>query len=1819
MNEFQIENIDSTQYINQTYKLEDTNILNSIQINKEFGLGNDIIEMFILSPSGNILESNYDFKNYKNGNNLENSSLFNLIEVNPEQDLLSYGYDKGQFDVLYNFYRLLFGSSNNIKFFIKEISNDRTEIKLSSDKIVYSDLQSSYLEYIINRNQRSFYSDFILNFGNNKNIIGVNIALDNINTDISSLYIKLYEPLSNDYKIKDQLWVAEIISDPQSYRLNKDVVIESNINNFPLRGPNFDIKINDSISTSTQYLNISNILDSNISSSYNQLASLISDNIQINIDYNYLEEFVHFSSAKGRLENFIFKIDQIQKIENDINILNNLSSSIETGSINNSLIKLHSQIDNITQTFDGYEYFMYYESGSNSFPKTNNTKPYINHNINDNIVLEWLGSDSDTSGYYGGMLLDASNYDNQNRDYIWNNLPEYIKYDSQNIQLELIISMMGQHFDYIWTYVKDITNKNLADNRLNSGISKDLVAETLKSFGIKLYTNSRSNENIYSSLLGVNPDGTFLPQTGSYQITNYVSASNYTIPENDIVKETYKRIYHNLPYLLKSRGTRKGIRALINCFGIPKTILDVKEFGGVIKEQDFIEEINEKFNYALNLNVSGTLEIPFLPSNKQYIDTGYSDIYPDSIEFRFKLNDIYSIQPIFESGTDSKKINITHISGALASINFILGDLLGGEIASPSITLPLYNNDWWNIVWTRENGGIRSYETGSDNKYILTIGNKNEHGIQYLESCSVSIDGNLQSNFNKCWNINDFIYPGSYNNQQSYVMQEFRYWVGSIPVNNIKEHILNPKSISYGNETGSYDNLIFRLPLGSELDNNIEQYLYSVHPSPLSSFIDGVTLISKAELYNYAETTYESNYEQYLINVPNGGNFVESNQKIKIIETETLPDNTLSPIVSIVKKPTYNQVKNSSKIEIGISPQNSINSDIISQLGNFNIDEYIGDPKDSNKTSYKDLNNLKLFYFQKYLKKQDISGTIKLLSYLDNSLFKMVKDFIPGKSILSSGLVIKPHILEKNKIQKFEPNVEYKNIDGNINTAFIQGDNPLNTSFSSNNKKIENSILGNIEISNDDNKELYNGEFFGSGLTIHSSSKSNIIYEENKLSPENVDLYHSYSKIILNPLLNNVEKSKTSKKYLNVDYYSNINTPGNINYITSSLFLGVNNKIINAEIQESNYSLIRHNNPRYNGCKMVSKEYNKYNNGDISYGKQPVIDKNTTKFIYFSEITSQNLTLPGRNNVYAKYFIDEEANITELTRQNQHIFDVQSIYEKDDVDIILDDNQNPTEQKKLDGLISTFAVGYRYEPVYQNFTDVNSSHNHLELSYEEDIELANVSGSSSIENLPLNSLILGSIYPLQAPTISLPKNQVSSGIITSTLDSKLYINVRRNTSYTGEIRQRIVGTIKFMAPISPPTNLKAQIFSVNSLLSGTFNVPQDLIHVNQLATNANFPPAYIVPQDNIGSARIPIGTTAYFYNFNDYTIHTIIVGTGNISPVNYSIGLGVDYIKVTASETNAKITYPWFYNDFGGNVSHTSGSNTYPVEGINSISGDIEFPFEGMIILPKGVNNGDIIIKNISGIEGYIKGQINFENIGTGGIQFTSSPQIITNEVSLPSSPYYNTTPPEYVYIDTALDNGFNPYSNPIENWYFERGNSVISGSITNLLTCSYDLSNIIYNQVNRGNNVMQTAPELFSFGYEDVVENFNIKTGDLVRLWDVNKKSFPINLENEVKTVHYPLSAPVSGTYDNRLVIELKNPIVNQSCLDYPENRNLSKKIQNFIFLSKILDETNIIINKNKKEGQTSSGTILSKNISKSTKDKSGNIIKQLKDQKLI
>ena len=254
-------------------------------------------------------------------------------------------------------------------------------------------------------------------------------------------------------------------------------------------------------------------------------------------------------------------------------------------------------------------------------------------------------------------------------------------------------------------------------------------------------------------------------------------------------------------------------------------------------------------------------------------------------------------------------------------------------------------------------------------------------------------------------------------------------------------------------------------------------------------------------------------------------------------------ENALSPFRSIQTTSYLSQsyTPDINYLEVALSPQNQINDDINAQIGYFNIGEYIGDPRQisSSARNYPDLDTLRDAYFEKYISGYDVVDFVRLIKFFDNSLFKMIKDFTPARTSLSSGVVVKQHILERNRQRQALASSSFHDYSGSIqpqsrdyNTGskdvgayeFVSGSsiykfsggtggsfekfNGLHTSPSASDYSLTNrfgitqsfsesieysiadritnsgSFVGYRDVIISDQKEFYDGEFSGSNLEV---------------------------------------------------------------------------------------------------------------------------------------------------------------------------------------------------------------------------------------------------------------------------------------------------------------------------------------------------------------------------------------------------------------------------------------------------------------------------------------------------------------------------------------------------------------------------------------------------------------------------------------------------------------------------------------------------------------------------------------------------------------
>ena len=1110
-----IKQISPETFETQTYSDKDLNLITSVDIQTQFFPGSDYIEYFVYDLNENIIfANNFGYPNY--------TILDNQLAIDPESDLKITGFDEGQYNTLYNFLRPLLGSNGSTLYYISEISTNRTEIRLNSTDISTTDIIGSTTEFIEQNQSSSLaYPDFYLNFGYNQLVIANNVLLDDSDVNNPTVLIKLYEPLPQDFSVNTTLWVVEKVAEPKAYNINITTVFDTEDQNIYLKGPNVNLNIKDQINNSTEYGNYSSLSQTTNSqgsgSLQYQINSLLANKgIKINIDYSDYSQFINFSSAQTRLENFYYKLSLIEEYNNSASLSDNTSTNYYVSSSN---IIYQNKIDDIITNFDGYEYHLYYTSGSTSWPKTNNTFPYINATTVSTAGQNFLTSQSAVAEYF----------DDENNNALVNTIPSYLRDDPTNAPYELFVEMVGQNYDSVWVYLKDVTNKFDADNRLNYGISKDLIAQAIRDLGVNIYQNNFSTGDLYSALLGITPSGSLfnLPNTtgslptptGYEYIDTYITASatGSLYPVDDINKSIYKRIYHNLPYLLKKKGTVSGLKSIISLYGIPDTILRVNEFGGKdIDDSDDYDFWQNQYDYKWDTQADGYIESEFALNNSWQDPSG--DFVPNTVQFRFKTPGLDSAissptQSLWRLDTDVE-LYLQYTGSGYTSGSY------SGSIPNPeneyaklvlsvngtteSIYLPFFDGGWWSVAVTKE-----AYDPDpSLNTFTLLAGNNiytGEEGssigftgsVSFTEDPSPYISGTTSifaniSTFDK--------FSGS--------LQEIRYYIPALSQSVFNDYVMNHNSIEGNSVYQSANQLAFRASLGGELYTGST----SIHPKVTGSSITESFSINSN--FNISEGNFTSNEEYvYLDQFPAGiKNRISDKIKQSSIVlpytgslSNTIPNTSLSPFIRIQQN-TYaseSYTHDLDYVEVAFSPQNEINDDIIDSIGYLNIGDYIGDPRQvsSSSETYPQLDTLRDEYFAKYKNEYNIFDYVRLIKYLDNSLFKMLQDFIPARSSLAAGVVIKQHLLERNKFPV--PQATYSE---DIYTASIEigeysagnggsmpdlegeisgsgpGFNiiPITQSWTGSTP----SLSGSVEFTNDDQHEFYDGELSGSEFVV---------------------------------------------------------------------------------------------------------------------------------------------------------------------------------------------------------------------------------------------------------------------------------------------------------------------------------------------------------------------------------------------------------------------------------------------------------------------------------------------------------------------------------------------------------------------------------------------------------------------------------------------------------------------------------------------------------------------------------------------------------------
>jgi hypothetical protein len=896
----------------------------------------------------------------------------------------------GKFRIVVNFFKNLIGSFETQHLRIDEISPDRTELRLrviSDDNVESLQQIIDFAESVNQTSSSGYYRSYLLNFSRNQCVLFVNSVVIG-----EYLYVKLYEPLPLQFETNFSCWVVEELKPSyiDNVLLSEPIIAEQfNI----LSSPNWQANYSYDTSTDTGLKNWNDLLASSTQTSQQIVDSIFSGSLsgmQLNIDYSDFNNFVFYSSAAERLTNFNYKLQLLEYYTSQSLLISGVSGSVATTNSDDFLNLKASLIGG----FDNFEKYLYYESSSKlstyevpvenanvailtgsyvqPVPKQNSTIPYTLYSISSPQFNSW----------FSGIYDSASLYDSLNKNSLIRTIPEHISLQSDNIELSTFVNMLGHHYDILYMYINHMSKINKREENPKLGMPNELLYSVAKQFGWNL-TNGNQGQDLWTYVFGV--DQTGAPLTGSNSVGDpSVSGQNqtYTI---------WRRIVNNLPLLLKSKGTKRSVQALLACYGVPQSLININEYGGPrIQRPPVYEKLN--FDYALDLINNGTGNVTI----------NYSQSI-NSIELRFRTDNVID-NPLLPNTMNlitfgSNTVTLDYTSGTLGTV------LLNGTSSS---TIELFDGGWLSAL-------LRT--TGNT---IELVTKKSKYG-----NIIAAVSASATASFGTSGSV---ILGGSVDGTRLQgQLQELRFWNSSLTDITFNNHVKAPAA--YNGNVEAYDELVFRLPLTQKVNHTLTSSLLGVEPNP-SGISASFASWSTSTPYDSIEETY------YYDGVSLGAGTYDDN-KIRLESNNLF--GTLDVKTRAERSEFDNAPLDSAKLGIYFSPQTMIDEDIIAHLGFTSLDEYIGDPGELDDKSYPELIQRAQTYWKKYSQRNDINAYIQIFSLFDLSFFKQLEQLLPARANKLTGLLIQPNLLERSKdtilpkIERF--NSAYETIIENISPA----------------------------------------------------------------------------------------------------------------------------------------------------------------------------------------------------------------------------------------------------------------------------------------------------------------------------------------------------------------------------------------------------------------------------------------------------------------------------------------------------------------------------------------------------------------------------------------------------------------------------------------------------------------------------------------------------------------------------------------------------------------------------------------------------------------
>jgi hypothetical protein len=154
-----------------------------------------------------------------------------------------------------------------------------------------------------------------------------------------------------------------------------------------------------------------------------------------------------------------------------------------------------------------------------------------------------------------------------------------------------------------------------------------------------------------------------------------------------------------------------------------------------------------------------------------------------------------------------------------------------------------------------------------------------------------------------------------------------------------------------------------------------------------------------------------------------------SSNKVRIVEDQST---NLDPEHSLERTSLELFGRDSNRLDIVFSPDKKVLLDAASNLGDFNIKEYVGDPRTETAPNYIVLESYLRNNWEQRLRTVPVSNYVRLFKLYDQGLFEQLKQLIPARVSPEIGFTLGLQNLYRNKTAKLKELGEVSNLSTDI-------------------------------------------------------------------------------------------------------------------------------------------------------------------------------------------------------------------------------------------------------------------------------------------------------------------------------------------------------------------------------------------------------------------------------------------------------------------------------------------------------------------------------------------------------------------------------------------------------------------------------------------------------------------------------------------------------------------------------------------------------------------------------------------------------------------